>query len=793
MKYRIGFACVLATVFIVLSSFCQEPEAISIGGRITIQSKVLTEERDIYIHLPGTYDESNSRHPVLFILDAERHFSFSVGIEDFLSRVGRIPEMIVIGIPNVNRNRDFSFDKEQQGRADDFMKFLEEELIPYVDAHYRTYPYRILNGWSLTGAFSIYVHFSKSGIFNGTIAMSPSFLPLYGHLTGFVGSVLKMREDIPGSLYFTLGDEPTSRENIEGFLDLLRVHLDDKKRWKFQVFDTEDHTSVRLKSLYAGLEYMFDGWRLTSEVFEQGAEAVRNHYRRLSDRFGYDVEIPEQFINQIGYELLFLNREELAIEIFKLNTEEHPGSANVFDSLGEAYERTGRYKEALQNYQKALQKGKESGHPNLDVFQRNLLRIQGILKDRKDQNYGHLFQSGLEAYAGQEFGKAAVLFLRAVELNPQHPTLMYNLAKSLSRSGRVEEALIWLKKAVEAKGSATYAAPEDESFLEIKNRPAFREILRDIEELKRPVGGSKTAFKIPQRDLLPEGLAFDPTHGRLFLGSTYRRKIISIDQAGRITDFVGEKQYGLLCVLGLTVDPERGILWACSNHIESGEDPLLDQESVTDRLSALFAIDLGNGELIRRYRLSDAPHRDHLMNDLVVSFSGDVFVTDSEYGAVYRLPSGGDQLELFFQSDSLHYPNGIALSNNQKILFIAHGSGILRFDLGNNQHEPLANPKGFNWAMIDGLTFHQNTLIAHLLSANRIVRYRLDGHLHEITGMETLEANHPLFGFPTTGDVGGGVYYYIADCQLSKIRADGTLPPISELEETTILKVSLKD
>jgi predicted alpha/beta superfamily hydrolase len=367
-------------VFISFCCISKESDTISIGQSLQLRSEILNEERDIFVHLPDGYNQNKLNYPVLFVLDGDRHFSYSVGVEDFLSRVGRAPEMIVVGIPNINRVRDFSLGQEQNGRADEFIKFLEFELIPYIDSKYRTQPYRILNGWSLTGAFSIYTYFSKPGLFNGIIAMSPSFQPLYVQLIDHVRGVLAEDKPISSYLFFTLGDEPRLINYMERFVDLLNERSLNKDLWKYAAFKTEDHGSVRLKSLYAGLEFLFAGWPLTLNIAEQGAENVRAHYRKLSEHFGYEIEIPENFINQVGYELLLQDQVDKAIEIFQLNVETHPESANVYDSLGEAYERAGNLEKALENFEIAYEMALDTSHPNLDVFQTNLERMRKILE-----------------------------------------------------------------------------------------------------------------------------------------------------------------------------------------------------------------------------------------------------------------------------------------------------------------------------------------------------------------------------------------------------------------------------
>ena len=62
----------------------------------------------------------------------------------------------------------------------------------------------------------------------------------------------------------------------------------------------------------------------------------------------------ENEVNNYGYQLLQQNQQDDAIAVFVLNTQRHPESANVFDSLGEAYAMKGDKKNAIINFKKSL-------------------------------------------------------------------------------------------------------------------------------------------------------------------------------------------------------------------------------------------------------------------------------------------------------------------------------------------------------------------------------------------------------------------------------------------------------
>jgi tetratricopeptide (TPR) repeat protein len=88
-------------------------------------------------------------------------------------------------------------------------------------------------------------------------------------------------------------------------------------------------------------------------ILEQGIDASLERYRAL--KRSPDYYVSEAQLNALGYRLLGMKKVKEAIEIFKLNVGAYPQSANVYDSLGEAYMAHGDKELAIQNYQKAAE------------------------------------------------------------------------------------------------------------------------------------------------------------------------------------------------------------------------------------------------------------------------------------------------------------------------------------------------------------------------------------------------------------------------------------------------------
>ncbi len=282
---------------------------------------------------------------------------------------------------------------------------------------------------------------------------------------------------------------------------------------------------------------------------------------------------------------------------------------------------------------------------------------------------------------------------------------------------------------------------------------------------------SRVAFRIEDRELIPEGIAYDPRARTFYVGSTYLRKIVSVDGKGVVRDFTGEAQEGLLGVVGMKVDARRRLLWAVSTNAGGG---MPGKGLGRDCLgcSAVFKYDLGKGKLIKKYALSNKPNV-HFLNDLTINSRGDAFITDTVTGDIYLITRGKDELELFVNLGQQAFPNGIDLSGDEKHLFVAAAGGVRVVNLRDKKSRTLKLHDGVSPVVIDGLYFYKGSLIAiqPFADQRKVVRYHLDKEANAVSKVEVIEPEHPLFNQPTTGVIVGKDFYYIANSQLQLFRS----------------------
>lgn len=256
----------------------QNTEQEIIGVKHLIQSKILNEERIYEVSLPDSYyseEASQKKYPVLVLLDGNVFFKSISGMVNYMSsdtyRSWKIPEIIVVAIHNVDRRRDFTPDKivtvreNNSGGGDNFLNFLEKELIPEIDSKYRTTTNRILFGHSLGGLLATHAYMKESSAFTSFLAIDPSFGTWD---TETMDKKLSALTENSFKRYIYIASANWGKRNINNrdrhvrFYESLNSKCKDKLPAKLEYFENESHSSVPLIAFYNGIAAIFESYNI---------------------------------------------------------------------------------------------------------------------------------------------------------------------------------------------------------------------------------------------------------------------------------------------------------------------------------------------------------------------------------------------------------------------------------------------------------------------------------------------------------------------------------------------------
>ena len=142
---------------------------------------------------------------------------------------------------------------------------------------------------------------------------------------------------------------------VEAFFRGLDRWRSTRLRSTLEHFEFETHGSVPLLSLYHGLGFVFDGYRVTTGQMFDRPQTIESHFTSLSERLGAVMLPPERFLDQVGRAFLRQNFVDKAIALLTVNAASHPTSFNAHQSLGRALAVNGEFRRAIESYQRSLE------------------------------------------------------------------------------------------------------------------------------------------------------------------------------------------------------------------------------------------------------------------------------------------------------------------------------------------------------------------------------------------------------------------------------------------------------
>lgn len=235
-----------------------------------LTSSIDGQEYVLYVSLPAAYSDASKTFPVLYLLDAQWDFPMVVGLVESLSDDGFVPPLIIVGITWGGAKPDYGYLRfkdltpvnsariPQSGNGPSFLRFIKNELVPFVDSRYRTTKTeRALMGNSLGGLFALYALFTEPGLFNRYVVSSPT-LGFGNGMKTYEAAYAAQHSQLPVRLDIDVGElEGPHVSQVQDFAAVLRARKYQGLELETLVIKGTGHSSNKPEGFVRGLQAAF--------------------------------------------------------------------------------------------------------------------------------------------------------------------------------------------------------------------------------------------------------------------------------------------------------------------------------------------------------------------------------------------------------------------------------------------------------------------------------------------------------------------------------------------------------
>ena len=371
----------------------EDNQLLGLGTQYILKSEILQEDRPIIISLPNGYEEGETNYPVLYLLDGLGNIKHQVGTVELLTESGIIPPMIIVAIESLDRARDLTpshagqdayagadADIPQSGGAPNFLQFLENELIPYVESNFRTHPYRLLEGHSFGGLFCTYALMNNPELFNAFIVQAPALWWNKEEMTEQAKDFFNSNDSLTISVYFGAGGAEGwgMRQELARYVDVIKQSTPKNFRWKHEeTVSGEEHDDSRLLLNYYGLKFVFSDLKASEDLqTNYSDESFLQGEQELRDKYGQNARRPASDYVNIIMELLDKENNLGAITVYKRASEAYPKYIMFLNNLAALYEKTNQLDKAIETYKSAIMVSKKLKLGNEEGYQKEIERLK---------------------------------------------------------------------------------------------------------------------------------------------------------------------------------------------------------------------------------------------------------------------------------------------------------------------------------------------------------------------------------------------------------------------------------
>lgn len=398
---------------IFTASFLHAQESNIVGEVHTFYSDHLKEDRRIQVYLPSDYEGSEKSFPTLYILDGDWFFLNGVAMQQNLRGENLLPEMIVIGIEMDRPYRDEVF----SDKWNEFIDFLEQDLVGYVDKTFRTKDERILFGWENSGFLVSEVILKSSDVFDGAIASNGAYIS---------DELIASFDSLDQTKYLYLANTQKDIYTVQSSqkaAEVLRKGNSKNLIWTYEEFNDEIHESLGYLSMYHGLKFFYHNFGSPAfssiEDFSDrgGMPFLKKYFEERGKRFGLPKEVDKAtkntliwmawnhdnfdafdlfmtefeavlstdryasayWQNRLAQFYLKYNSLDNAITFFERGIEEYPDKdflAEMHSGLAKVLSKKGDNKTARKHMKKAIEIAKNNDDPKEEAYRSELVKMK---------------------------------------------------------------------------------------------------------------------------------------------------------------------------------------------------------------------------------------------------------------------------------------------------------------------------------------------------------------------------------------------------------------------------------
>ncbi|PCI59781.1 MAG: hypothetical protein COB37_10820 [Kordiimonadales bacterium] len=413
--------CLVTNLAVAQQSELPSGEPVTVGMRYKISSEILGEDREILVALPVGYESAQIKYPVVYLTEGQWYFAYTADMMTRLASRSAMPPSILVATKMANPGR-FRWLEAGTPQADQYLDFVEHDVISFIENNFRTSRHRTLMGWEYGGGFTIHALQMRPYLFDAFIASSP--FPV--HEQALKLEALKdLSEKEPETKKFLYFGGAEVEGMVRDGIDRLALHLQatapDALEWQHRIFAGSnmvvDHTTTAYPVFLAGLGTYYGDYRpyrpenIAAFVADGGVAHAKSYYAKRSQRYGSEDAIdslsvwwllrkameeddlpifeeimaaadvfakpwnPNWYARYANF-LMEKGKEKAGLAMYERTVAIYPESLRAIAGLAGAYNKVGQNDAAKVSYRKAVSLAEEQGSGSLADLKATLQSLQ---------------------------------------------------------------------------------------------------------------------------------------------------------------------------------------------------------------------------------------------------------------------------------------------------------------------------------------------------------------------------------------------------------------------------------